>query len=389
MKKTLLVLALLAMAAPDRASGQSFLGFRGLGVPVGAADGRSVALGNLGIGLARAGLSVSDPAAAAEILFPSVFVSMQPMWGDFQLEDQNGTMRTTRFPLIAIGYPVLSVNGTVTLSLAGYLEQRWVGHTSRTVNLGGIDVPVEDRFTTDGGTSVARVGWAQRLGARFSVGASAGAYVGRLEREFDRTLDSLVVGSDVRPYREASSWHYGGYTLSAGFGADPHALIHLAGALEWSGNLKESPSESTGGGENRYSIPLRLLWGATGRLSERLHLNTSFAYQDWSGADGFQPGVVSAKTLSYGAGLELQVIQRPTRGIPLRLGYRRGVPPFRYQAEDPVETAWSLGLGINLVEVDGIRYGWMDVAIERAERSSAPLNENFWRATVSLGITRF
>ena len=64
MKKTLLVLALVAMAAPDRASGQSFLGFRGLGVPVGVADGRSVALGNLGIGLARAGLSVSDPAAA-------------------------------------------------------------------------------------------------------------------------------------------------------------------------------------------------------------------------------------------------------------------------------------------------------------------------------------
>ena len=54
-----------------------------------------------------------------------------------------------------------------------------------------------------------------------------------------------------------------------------------------------------------------------------------------------------------------------------------------------METAWSLGLGINLVEVDGIRYGWMDVAIERAARSSSPLNENFWRGTVSLGIMRF
>ncbi len=389
MKKTLMVLALVAMAAPGRASGQSFLGFRGLGVPVGVADGRSVALGNLGIGLTRVGLSASDPAAATQILLPSVFVSMQPMWGDFQLEDQSGTMRTTRFPLIAIGYPVPSVSGTVTLSLAGFLEQRWTGHTSRTVSLGGIDVPVDDRFTTDGGTSVARVGWAQRLGARFSVGASVGTYVGRLERVFDRTLDSLVVGGDVRPYTEESSWHYGGYTFSAGFGADPHDLIHLAGALEWSGNLKESPGEGTEGAENRYDIPLRLLWGATGRLSERLHLNTSFAYQDWSGADGFQAGVVSAKTLSYGVGLELEIIRRATRGFPLRLGYRRVVPPFRYRAEDPVETAWSLGLGINLVEVDGIRYGWMDVAIERAARSSSPLNENFWRGTVSLGIMRF
>ena len=389
MKRTLIILALVAMAAPGRASGQSFLGFRGLGVPVGAADGRSVALGNLGIGLRQVGLSASDPAAAAHILLPSVFVSMQPMWGDFQLEEQSGTTRTTRFPLIAIGYPVLAVNGTVTLSLAGFLEQRWVGHTTRMVNLGGIDVPVDDRFTTDGGTSVARLGWAQRLGARFSVGAAVGTYVGRLDREFGRTLDSLVVGSDVRSYKEASSWHYGGYTFSAGFGADPHELIHLSGALEWSGNLKESPGEDTGGAENRYDIPMRLLWGATGRLSERLHLNTSFAYQDWSGAGGFQAGVVSGKTLSYGAGLEWQMVRRTTRGFPLRLGYRRVVPPFRYLAADPVETAWSLGFGINLVEVDGVRYGWMDVAIERAERSSSPLNENFWRGTVSLGITRF
>ena len=389
MKRTLIILALVAMAAPGRASGQSFLGFRGLGVPVGVADGRSVALGNLGIGLRQVGLSASDPAAAAHILLPSVFVSMQPMWGDFQLEEQSGTTRTTRFPLIAIGYPVLAVNGTVTLSLAGFLEQRWVGHTTRMVNLGGIEVPVDDRFTTDGGTSVARLGWAQRLSARFSVGAAVGTYVGRLDREFGRTLDSLVVGSDVRSYEEASSWHYGGYTFSAGFGADPHELIHLSGALEWSGNLKESPGEDTGGAENRYDIPMRLLWGATGRLSERLHLNTSFAYQDWSGAGGFQAGVVSGKTLSYGAGLEWQMVRRTTRGFPVRLGYRRVVPPFRYLAADPVETAWSLGFGVNLVEVDGVRYGWMDVAIERAERSSSPLSENFWRATVSLGITRF
>ena len=42
---------------------------------------------------------------------------------------------------------------------------------------------------------------------------------------------------------------------------------------------------------------------------------------------------------------------------------------------------------MNLVEIEGVRFGWMDVAVERGTRTSAPLSENFWRATISLGIS--
>ena len=385
----LAVATLLAIATTREAGAQSFLGFRALGVPVGAAGGRAIALGNLGIGLAGVEVSASDPSAAARLPVPTISFSMQPTWGDFELDGQSGTTQTTRFPLLGIGYPVLSLGGTVTLSLAGYMEQRWVGQRVRTIDLGGIDVPADDRFETNGGSSVARLGWAQRLGDRLSVGASVGAYVGRLDQEFDRTLDSLVVGNDVRSYVEGSAWQYSGYTFSAGFGADPHELIHLAAAAEWSGDLKETPHEDTQGGTNEYSIPLRLLAGVTGRLSQRLHLNTSVAYQDWSGADGFAEGVISDKKLSYGAGIEVQLIQQETRSFPMRFGYRHVAPPFRYAEDDPVESAWTIGLGVNLVEVEGTRFGWMDIGFERGTRSSVPLNENFWRGTVSLGISSF
>ena len=381
-------LVAIAFGAPKPAPAQSFLGFRALGVPIETAGGRAIALGNLGIGLPQVAVSPTDPAISARLLEPTVTVSMQPSWGDFQIGDQSGTTRTTRFPLIAIGYPAAR-GGVVTLSVAGHMEQRWVGERDRLIEIGGEDVPISDRFETDGGTSVARLGWAQPLGDKLSLGVNAGLYVGRLAQVFDRTLDSLAVDGDVRPYTEEYNWGYSGFTLAAGFGFDPHELLHLGGAVEWSSDLTETPDDDTDGGVNSYDIPLRLTAGATGRLTQRLLVSTSFVYQDWSGAEGFPEGVVSGRKLSYGAGLEWRAVQRESRSIPIRLGYRSGAPPFRYQSQDPSESALSLGVGLNLVEFEGYRLGWIDIAVERASRTSLPLDESFWRATISLGVSRF
>ena len=379
---------LLTLAAPATASAQSFLGFRALGVPVGAIDARSTALGNLGIGLARVEISATDPAVSSRLVFPTVGVTMQPSWGSFDVGDQAGTSRTNRLPLLGIGYPVTSVRGVVTASLSGHLEQRWVARRRSMVTLNEVDVEVQDTYRNDGGTSVVRLGWAQRIGSRLSLGVSGGTYLGRLDRVFDRELDSLAVGGEVYSFREEHAWAYSGYLASAGFNVDPHPLIHLAGAVEWSGNLSEVPQGDTEG-EGLYTIPLRYSAGATGRLSARLGFNVSGVYQDWTGSDGFLVGVVTGRKWSYGAGVEWEVVEGRTRSLPLRFGYRRLAPPFRFEAEDPVESIWSVGVGFNLAEVEGDRYGWMDLALDRGRRRSAPLDERFWRATVTLGISQF
>lgn len=385
--RTIIFTALLAVAVPVPAAAQSFLGYRALGYPVFASDGRGVATGNLGIGLAGAQLSASDPAASARLLLPTISLTMQPTWGSFEIGEESGTSNTTRFPLIAIGFPFPRASGVATVSLAGFMEQRWGGERQETVDLGGQQVLVADTFETNGGASVARVGWAQRIGSRVSVGVSAGAYVGQLEQVFRRSLDSLVVPVGVESFLEARRWRYGGYNLTAGFSADPHELVHLAGTVEWSSDITEHPRFGTEG-ESSYSVPLRLTAGATTRLTPRLLLNGSAAYQDWSGAAGFPEGTASSIALSYGAGVEWTAVQRETRSLPLRAGYRRVAPPFRYGDQDPVESVWSLGLGINFVQLEGIRFGWMDLAIERGTRTSHPLTERFWRATISLGISR-
>ncbi len=384
-----IAIALIAIIAPHAASAQSFLGFRALGVPVEAVGGRATSLGNLGIGLPLVAVSPTDPAASARLLAPTITVSMQPSWSDFAMGDQNGTSRTTGFPFIAIGYPVNGTGGTATLSVAGHMEQRWAGERTENIRLGGVDVPVNDRFETNGGTSVARLGYAQPFGERIALGVSVGTYVGRLNQVFDRNLDSLTVGDDVQPYSEEYLWDYSGYTLAAGIALDPHDLVHIAGALEWSGDLTESPRGETVGAEKSYGIPLRLSAGATGRLTQRLLINTSFVYQDWAGVDGYASGVLSANKMSYGVGLEWRAIQQESRSFPLRLGYRSGAPPFRFDAEDPAESVWTAGLGLNLVELDGLPIGWVDLAVERGSRTSLPLDENFWRGTISIGISQF
>lgn len=384
----LLAVALLAaLAAAATASAQSFLGFRALGVPIRALDARATAMGNLGIGLARVEISSTDPAASAGLLFPTFGVTMQPSWGSFDMEADSGSSRTNRLPLLGIGYPVRSLGGVVTASLSGHLEQRWVAKRNSTVVLNEVEVDVEDSYRNDGGTSVVRLGWAQRIGSRLSLGVSAGSYLGRLERVFDRELDSLAVGGEVYTFREQYAWNYSGFLAAAGFNFDPHPVIHVAGAAEWSGTLRELPRDDAPG-EGNYAIPVRFSAGATGRLSPRLSLSVSGAYQDWAASDGFLAGVTSGRKWSYGAGAELHLIDGDSRSLPVRFGYRRLAPPFRFESEDPVESIWSLGAGLNLVETENNRLGWLDLAFERGSRSSAPLNERYWRGTVTVGISR-
>lgn len=383
-----LALAALALSSAS-ASAQSLLGFRALGVPVGAMSARAAAAGNLGVGLTGAEVSATDPTAAAGLLFPTISASMQPAWGKFELGDENGVTTTTRFPVVGIGYPVPAVHGAVSVTLAGHMEQRWTGHVPRTTPVGGADVVVDDRFESNGGTSVARVGWSQRIGDRLTAGVSAGTYLGRLDRTFDRTLDSTSVGSGVESFGRTGSWTYSGPTFAAGVSADPHDLVHVAGVVEWSGDLKAEPRDDTSGEAVAYAIPMRFSAGATGRLTPRIHLNASVVYQDWSGAAGFEPEVTAAGGFSFGAGLEWQLVQGMQRALPVRLGYRNVVLPFRFGAADAVESIWSAGVGFDLVQAEGLRFGWIDAGVERSRRSSGRLSERFWRATVSVGISRY
>ncbi|NNM34797.1 MAG: hypothetical protein HKO53_17100, partial [Gemmatimonadetes bacterium] len=269
----LALLLTLAGAAP--ATAQSFIGVQAFGLPIEPLEARSIGAGNLGIGLRGLEMSALDPTAGAWVPAPTVGVSMQPTWGDFTLGTEAGSSNWTRFPLVAIVYPVVSLGGTVTLSLGEALEQRWVAEVESVSELGGVSVPATDRFESEGGSSVARLGWIHRFGTRLAVGAVVGAYVGRLDQSFSRTLDSLAVGGNIQPFVDGGAWRYSGKTLTLGASADPSDLLHVAGAVEWSTDLEATPQEGTSGEGRSFGVPMKLSAGATGTLTPRLHLNAS------------------------------------------------------------------------------------------------------------------
>lgn len=380
-------LLLLLGAGPTQA--QSFIGVQAFGLPIEPLEARSIGAGNLGIGLRGLEFSALDPTAGAWVPAPTVGVSMQPTWGEFTLGAETGSSNWTRFPLVAIVYPVLSLGGTVTLSLGEAVEQRWVAEVESVSELGGVNVPATDRFESEGGSSVARVGWIHRLGTRVAVGAVAGAYVGRLDQSFTRTLDSLAVGGNIQPFVEGGAWRYSGKTLTLGASADPSDLLHVAGSVEWSTDLEATPQEGTAGEARSFGVPMKMSAGATGTLTPRLHLNASVRMQDWSDANGLPAGEASDQSLSYGVGLEWRAVQRETRSIPLRLGYRSVGLPYKVDGADLTESSVTMGLGLNFLETEGLRFGWLDVALERGSRTGATLDETFWRATLSLGISGF
>lgn len=382
----LLVAALCPAAAIE---GQSFVGFRAFGLPVEPQGARAIGMGSLGVGLVSEELSATDPTASAWLLIPTVSASMQPTWADFTLGQQTGSSAWTRFPLIALGYPVTSLGGTVTLSLGEFLEQRWVSEVETVTDLGGVNVPLVDRFESEGGSSVARLGWAHRLGDRVAVGVMGGAYVGRLDQSFERTLDSLAVGGNIQPFLESGAWRYSGKTVTVGASYDPSDLIHVAAALEWSSDLEARPQNETRGGVRSFEVPLRFSVGATATLTPRVRLTTSLRRQDWSDASGFDAGVTSSESLSYGVGVEWRAIQGESRSLPVRLGYRNRALPLSLGGDDLSESALTFGFGFNFLETEETRLGWLDVALERGSRTSSPLEEEFWRATFTLGIAGF
>ncbi len=383
------ILGFAFAALPTPLAGQSFVGVGAFGLPIEPLDARSLAVGNLGIGLRGLELSATDPTAGAWVPAPTVGASMQPTWGDFTLGSDTGTSNWTRFPLIALAYPVISLGGTVTLSLGEALEQRWVAEIESVNDLGGVGVPSTDRFESEGGSSVARIGWIHRIGTSVAVGVQGGSYVGRLDQSFTRTLDSLAVGGNIQPFVAGGAWRYGGKTLSLGVSGQPTELIHVAGSVEWSTDLEATPQNETEGDVRKFGVPMKLSVGATGTLTPRIHLNASLRMQDWSGVDGLLRTETSDQSLSYGIGVEWRAIERDTRSIPLRFGYRSVATPYKVDAENLTESAVTMGLGFNLLEAQGVRLGWLDVAVEKGSRTSLSLDESFWRATFTLGISGF
>jgi hypothetical protein len=386
--RRVLALALLGLACLSQGlEGQSLLGSRGLGLPLEPLDARSRALGSVGVGLMGSALLPSDPASAAGIAFPALEITIQPQWAEGTVGEESDRTHGTRFPLMGLAYPVYSLGGTVTLTFGGFMDQRWGLQRESTTDLSGTTVPVVDEFTSEGGVSTFRLGWAHRIGEDLALAVGFGTRAGSVTRTFVRTLTDTEPGVEVVPYRVRSEWQYSGLTANFGARWDPADFLRLAGTATWSSSLKADPVEGTEGGGTDFELPMEFRVGASGLLTSGLTMSLGLAYASWEpSAGGLEEEDLAGSVWSFGGGLEWTGTQLKSRRMPFRLGARRSGLPFRFAGENPTETVLAAGIGLDLTLAQDFIVGGLDLAAERGRREAGSLSEAFWRGTLTFRI---
>jgi len=386
--RRIVAVSLLGLASFTQGlAGQSLLGSRGLGSPLEPLDARARGLGSVGVGLMGSALVPTDPASAAGIAFPSLQITIQPQWAEGSMGEGSDRTRGTRFPLIGLAYPVYSLGGTVTLTIGGFMDQRWQLRNESTVELGGSSVPVVDEFLSEGGISTFRVGWAHRIGEKLALAAGVGTQAGSVTRSFVRTVNVVESGVQVIPYRIRSEWQYSGLTTVLGVRWDPASILRLGGSATWSSSLKADPVEGTEGAGTKFDVPMELRVGASGLLTPGLSMTLGATYAAWEpSAGGLQDEEVVGTVWSYGGGLEWSGTQLRSRPVPFRVGVRKSGLPFRFAGEDPTETLVSAGIGLDVTRPQEVISGGLDLAVERGRREAGTLSETFWRGTLTFRI---
>jgi hypothetical protein len=381
------LIAVASLAAPSTTLAQSLLNAGGLGVPIEPLDARSRALGGVAVGLAGGGLLPTDPAAAADLLVPSVTLTLANSWVEFTQGDVSGESRGARFPALGVSYPVKTW-GVATLTYGGVLDQRWQASREHLLPLGASNARVTDHFLSDGGISALRLGFAKRF-ASLSAGAAVGVYTGDLTRNLTRTFDSLEVGVEATQAQIGGFWNYSGLTASFGTALDVANRLHLAGNVSWSGEVEADPSDDTSGSGATFDFPLEIRVGGSAIVTPGLIATAGVTYADWTTAGEPLREASGARSLIVGGGFEWTQSSLAGRRMPLRVGYRRGTLPFSFDGADATESVWSAGLGIDFVQSADLTLAGMGVALERGSRTSGSLSESFLRASLTLRVSGF
>ncbi len=383
-------LPLVALAAPRPLAAQSLIGTQGLGIPLEALDGRSRALGSVGVGLFGGAVLPTDPARAAGITVPSVSVTIQPSRAAATIGEEIVPVEGTRFPLLAVSYPV-GAHGVATLSYGGLLEQSW--RAERTLRLpeeqGSIDVA--DTYESDGSVGAARIGFARALPAGFSVAANLGYHTGTQVRSFSRTIGVVEEEQEEATdrFQERGRWQMTGGTFGLGAMWDFRGFLRVSGSLTWSGDLRARPVGDTQGGEAHFALPTEFRMGASAMLTPVVAATFGYGRAHWTPAETGVGAAARGATASLGGGLEWSGMDLFGRALPVRVGYRRAALPFSIDASTPTERGLAAGLGWNLIETETLVIAAFDFAYERGTRATDSVSESFSRYTFSFRASSF
>lgn len=378
----LLPIVALFLATTGGVHAQSLFGSRGLGVTVAPVDGRSAALGGLGIALPGPSAALLNPADAAEVHRRGGVVAMQPSSTEIETSVGTGGVDATRFPLVQLYLPV----GGRTVLSAGYgafLDQNW-GVTGRSSEALGEDtVTAVDRVVSRGGIAQGRFGVAYGVTEALTLGAAIGVLTGSASRSIRRTFEDDGLG--LSPFRSDVTTSYSAPLAGLGVRWRAGSALRVGAAVTWIGDLSVDVADGT---DSEVAMPIQAVAGGSVRLVDDLLLALSGRWSGWSSTDD-DLEATAEDVVEIGGGIEYTGIETARRVFPVRLGARWGSQPYSFGAAAPTETAVALGLGARLAGNEETPWALVDFALERGARGDLGENgasESFWRATVSISL---
>jgi hypothetical protein len=381
----------LALILPSTLAGQSLMASSGLGMRLEPLDAVQRALGGMGVTTRAPAVLPGNPLAALDLLAPSITFTVQPQWGQYEIEAQRGNFYSTRFPVLGFAYP-LGTDAVLTLTAGSQFDQNWAVESRTYLDVGGQSVGLTDTFISDGALTAVQVGWARRWSPTLAFGATLGVYRGGLIRTFTRAFDlqasdSVALDNLIAPFIDGGRWAHSGPLASLNVSWDPSPVLQVGVTVGWGGTVKVKPAEGAEGVSRNVSVPLEFKVSTIAVLNPSLSLNVGFSSANWTDlGDPSLDDVAGGRVMSYGAGLEWERISFWAGGLPLRVGFRQSDLPFLFLGNKVRERAISFGLSIVMVEALELPLAAVDVAFESGSRDSGGFSETFQRLTVTTRV---
>lgn len=371
MRALFFVLALATATAELGAQGS--LASQGYGYPTGQLSSAS-----LGMGGATAQTDPASPINPAAIGLTSRYsISMlfEPEFRRTRVAGAEANTRTFRFPNFLMTGAVGRFSASASFST--FLDRTYSSTLTDTQTIAGDAVQSSLTNTSNGAMNDARFAASYWVTTKLQLGAAVHGITGENRIFVSRSFpDSVGVGGVT----QASVINFSGRTYSLGAVYSPTTKWLIGASARFGGKVDAKQDTELLG---EASMPSRIGLGASYYGIPNTTLSARYDRTAWSTLDPLgSTNMTTHDATEIGLGVDVMGPRLGGVATVARLGVRDRQLPFGLQGEQIGERTFSGGIGIPL----GRSRGQIDLAVQRAARSAAGVNERAWLLSLGFGI---
>ncbi len=359
--------------AATASAAQGSLATQGYGYPTGQLSAAAAALG--GANAETDPASALNPGAIGLVNRYSIFALFEPEFRRTRAAGNEANTRTIRFPAFMLTGAVGRFSAAA--SFTTLLDRTYVSTLVDTQVVAGDPVPSSLGSSSNGAMSDARFAVSYWFTRKVQVGVAVHAISGENRIFVSRSFpDSTNIGG----VSQASTINFSGRAYSMGAIYSPSPKLILGASARFGGTV-DAKQDIVLLGEGK--VPRRFGAGASYYGIPNTTLSARIDRTEWSGLDPL--GGANMSTFdATDIGLGVDVLGPRLGGVATiaRLGARDRSLPFGLNGAQVNERTFSGGVGVPL----GRSRGQIDLALQRAVRTTGGVNERAWLVSFGFGI---